>query len=87
MPVVEQAGFESPDETTPKWSGRRDTRMICQAVLSGWRIPGSEKPAILTHLRAILADGKERNLFRVKAAIDSLESDIRATPIVAPSTE
>jgi hypothetical protein len=86
-PVAEQAGFGISDETTPKWSGRRDIRMICQAVLNGWKIPDPEKPEILAHLRAVLADGKGRNLFRVQAAIAKLESDIRATPIVASSTE
>jgi hypothetical protein len=34
-----------------------------------------------------LGTGKGRNLFRVRAAIAKLESDIKATPIVAPSTE
>lgn len=78
---------ELTGETTPRWSGRQDTRMICQAVLGGWEIPESEKPEILAHLRFVLGTGKGRNLFRVRAAIAKLESDIKATPIVAPSTE
>jgi len=61
--------------------------MICQAVLGGSETPESEKPEILAHLRSVLETGKGRNLFRVRAAIAKLESDIKATPIVAPSTE
>lgn len=77
----------SGETTTPKWSGRQDIRMICQAVLGGWDVPESERPEILAYLRSILDNGKGRNLFRVRAAIGKLESDIKATPIVAPSTE
>ena len=52
---------ELTGEITPKWSGRQDTRMICQAILNGWEIPESEKPEILAHLRSVLKTGKGRN--------------------------
>ena len=31
--------MELTGETTSKWFGRRDTSMICKAILSDWNIP------------------------------------------------
>jgi hypothetical protein len=72
--------------TTPQWSGRRDTRLICQAVLGGWDIPKVERPEILAYLQSDLDNGKGRGLDRMQAAINRLKSDTRAALIAAPGT-
>jgi len=81
MPAAEQSGFGS------RWSSRKDTTLICRAVLGGWDIPSREKPEILAHLQSLVPTLKGRRLARVTAAIAKLEADIRAAPAAAPGSE
>jgi hypothetical protein len=67
-------GFDARD-----WWTLKDTRLLCRAIEQGWPVPAEIRPAIVSHLIAVLEDDRRSARERVRIASVLVKADLRTS--------